>query len=291
MLVFKPGFIAHLEMPAWLRNSSLEGPARQVARVIKGASLSIERRIRLGRVKCQLSATDEWFWLDFYFAAGQQPPAEDPLLTAFLAHLCAGQVVYDVGAFVGWYTLVASRRVSQAGKVIAFEPAPETAKLLRRHCALNEVADYVRVVEAACSNVTSMTKMAVWPTLTTSWASGNALQNVYPKEEVQPTWRPVCTVRLDDFVQSGGTPPDLIKIDVEGAELWVLQGAKAIMETTRPLIFLEIHAFTWHLFDTTEALFRDFIGRVGYELFKVTPPYERLLAIPDYGHAILRPVK
>ena len=286
----RPGKIAHLEMPSWLRGSFLESRARRFARAIKSAGLSLERLIRRGRVKVKLPSVDEWLWLDFDFATVHTLPAEDPLLAAFLSHLRPGQVVYDVGSFVGTYALAAAKRLGE-GRVFAFEPAPASAHLMRRHCELNGLTDRVRVIEAACSSVSGACMMPVWPTGTTTWASGNALRNVYPQEGVAPTPTPVCTLSLDDFVHAGTGRPDVLKIDVEGAELWVLQGARRTLEAARPLVFLEVHSFAWRLFDTTEAMFREYIATLGYGLFHATPPYSHMTSIPEYGHAILRPGK
>jgi FkbM family methyltransferase len=275
-------------MPAWMRGSALEAPARRFAQWVKSGSLRAERSLRRGRSRCKLPSVEERVWLDFDFAVGYPLPREDPLLAALLADLKPGQTFYDVGSFVGWYAIAASRRLG-GGRVVAFEPVPETARLLRRHCTLNQVEDRVRVVEAACSNAAGMVSMPVWPTMATTWASGNALRNVYPQEAAQPAWVPVCTVRLDDFVRAGGPPPDVIKIDVEGAELWTLQGAEEVLRTARPRVFLELHAFAWRLFDTTETRFRSFLGDVGYELRDLAPPHDRVGSIPEYGHALLRP--
>ncbi len=284
----RPGWTARWAMPAWMRGSALEAPARRGARTVKAASLAVERVLRRGRARSKLPSVDEWVWLDFDFLVGYPLPRDDRLLAALLAHLEPGHVFYDVGSFVGWYAIAACRRLTDHGCVVAFEPVPETAQLLRRHCALNGLEDRIRVVEAACTNLAGVMSMPVWP-LTTTWASGNALRNVYPQQGMQPSSVPVCAVRLDEFVRAGGAPPSVIKIDVEGAELWVLQGAAETLRTVRPRIFLEVHSFAWRLFDTTESAFRDFLAGVGYDLCELEPPHRLMTSIPEYGHALLRP--
>lgn len=283
-----PGWIGRLEMPSWLRGTWLEAGARRVAQRVKRAGLRLERALRRGRVRVVLPSLGEAIWMDFDFAQVNSMPAEDPLLLAFLQHLRPGQSVFDVGGFVGSYSVAGALRTGD-GRVIAFEPAPISARLLRKHCQLNGVSDRVRVIEAACSHQPGVLAMPVWNTLTTAWGSGNALFNLYPQQGVEPTWIPVCTVRLDDFVRAGAPPPDVIKIDVEGAELWVLEGAREILKAHRPFVFLEVHAFAWHLFETTEERLRTFLAEVGYELLEVARPHSPLRAIPDYGHALLRP--
>lgn len=285
----RPGWMARWEMPAWMRGSTLESPARRCARSAKAASLAVERALRRGRARCKLPSVEEWLWLDFDFLVAYPLPREDRLLAALLGHLKPGHVFYDVGSFVGWYAIAACRRVAEHGGVVAFEPVPETVRLLRRHCALNGLEDRIRIMEAACSNAAGVVSMPVWPTLATTWASGNSLRNVYPQEGAQPSWVPICALRLDEFVRSGGAPPSVMKIDVEGAELWALQGAAETLRTARPWIFLEVHAFAWRLFDTTEEALRGFLASVGYDLCELDPPHRLMTAIPDYGHALLRP--
>jgi FkbM family methyltransferase len=239
-------------------------------------------------VRVKLPSVADRIWVDFDFAVLNSQPVDDPLLTALLAHIKPGSKVFDVGSFVGTYAVAAARRMS-TGQVIAFEPSPESAGLLRRHSLLNGVENRIRVVEAACSNRNGIEVMSVWPVLTTTWGSGNALRNVYPREEADPTMVPVCTVRLDDYVQAGKDVPSILKIDVEGAELWVLEGAMEVLRVHRPLVLLEIHKVIWHMFDTTEERVRALIASVGYDLLEITPPYRPLHEFPEYGHALLRP--
>ena len=291
MSIRRAGQIAHLEMPAWLCGSPLEQPARSLARRIKSVSSDIERTLRRGKVWCQLPSINRGVWLDYDFAIRHTLPEEDALLAALTAWLKPGQVFYDIVGFVGFYAIVAAHRVGPQGQVVTFEPVPEKAKLLRRHLELNRGTDRVRVIEAACSNASGFITMPVWPIHSTTWASGNALRNVHPREDFQPEHIPVCCIRLDDFLTAGGPAPSALKIDVEGAELWVLQGAHNLLITVRPWVFLEIHAFAWPLFDTTETSMRHFLDLVAYDMIDPNN-LQALDEIPDYDHAchvILKP--
>ena len=71
--------------------------------------------------------------------------------------------------------------------------------------------------------------------------------------------------------------------------MWVLEGAANLMRTRRPVVFLEIHAFAWALFDTDETRLRHFLAEVRYDLLELAPPHRPLETVPDYGHALLRP--
>jgi hypothetical protein len=100
----------------------------------------------------------------------------------------------------------------------------------------------------------------------------------------------VRAIRLDDLAREEGIRPDVLKIDVEGAELWVLQGAREILREARPLILLELHAFAWPLFDTDAGALRRLLEEARYEILDIEPPHRPLEIFPDYGHALVRPL-
>jgi FkbM family methyltransferase len=139
-----------------------------------------------------------------------------------------GRSIWDVGAHAGYYTLLASLGVGHQGKVVAFEPFPENIACLRKHIAINN-ANNVRVVEAAVANSDGMISFKSGPTSTRgSIANDGELK--------------VRSIRLDTLVERGNIPlPDLIKLDIEGAEFQALQGAQRTIETYHPLIFLATH--------------------------------------------------
>jgi FkbM family methyltransferase len=137
-------------------------------------------------------------------------------------------VVFDIGAHVGFYTLLASVLVGPGGKVIAFEPLPGNLNFLKRHLRLNYV-DNVTVVDAA---VCDRSAAACFEEGSTS-----SMGRISPTGAIQ-----VRTVALDDLVSSGQLPvPDYIKVDVEGAEMSALSGAKSILERFHPTLFLAVH--------------------------------------------------
>lgn len=139
-----------------------------------------------------------------------------------------GDVVYDVGANVGSYTILASVLVGSAGRVIAFEPVAENVAYLRSHVTLNRL-DNVDVVDAAVGAHTGTSRFR--------WHDDRLQGRLDPDG---PAVVPV--VALDEFVgRDGIRPPDCIKIDVEGGELSVLQGAAALLRDVRPVVFLATH--------------------------------------------------
>jgi FkbM family methyltransferase len=168
-----------------------------------------------------------------------------------------GHVVYDVGANVGFYTLLAAVRAGAGGRVIAFEPLPRNVTLLRRHMALNEIHN-VDVRDTAVSDTAGSAAFTdgVGPA-TGRLDRAGALH--------------VTTVTLDESVYSYGmAPADVIKMDIEGGELRALRGAKRLLADRRPVVFLSTHGNAVH--EPCCALLRD----LGYHVNSVDggPPQE-----------------
>lgn len=128
----------------------------------------------------------------------------------------SGKNVIDLGANIGYYTLLASKLVGAKGQVFAFEPLPSNLDYLRKNIELNNCSNVV-IVPAAAGNFTGDGSFQLYadPTL------GHLLRNNHPKENVMH----VPTVRLDDFLARQGWPRiDIIKADLEGGEVDALSG-------------------------------------------------------------------
>jgi FkbM family methyltransferase len=152
---------------------------------------------------------------------------------AFEKAVVEGSVVFDIGANVGFYTLLASVLVGPRGRVFAFEPVPANIRYLKAHLQLNHISN-VDVIEAAVSDFTGAAHFDVGPNPSMGrLATGGSLT--------------VRTVTLDEMVGRGELPPpDCLKIDVEGAEAQVLKGARALLSDHHPTIFLATHGSEIH---------------------------------------------
>jgi len=147
--------------------------------------------------------------------------------------LKSGDVFYDVGANVGFFSLLGSVLVGPAGRVVAFEPLPRNVELLRANLGLNGVAN-VAIVDAAVAETPGTTLLAVGGS--PSMGSINAARGIE-----------VRVVGLDDLVAKGEIPlPSAIKMDIEGAESRALSGARKTLEAQRPTIFLSTHGYRQH---------------------------------------------
>lgn len=136
------------------------------------------------------------------------------------AHLRPGDVVLDVGANAGLYTVIAARMVGSSGHVFAFEPDDRAVALLRRNIALNGLSN-VTVIEAAVSDETGQRQFAAASDIAMSSLAASRRAD----QQIQ-LWRTIDTIRLDDALDTYRVErAAFLKIDVEGAEKLVLEGA------------------------------------------------------------------
>lgn len=157
----------------------------------------------------------------------------EPEQTAhFVRWIGPGATVIDVGAHVGYYTLLASMLAGDSGSVWAFEPEPTNAAFLRQHMYLNH-CNNVHVEEVAVSNASGRARFVCGKGSGTGHLDGSGDMEVR-------------TVRLADFCAARGIKPSALKIDVEGAETEVLEGARELIRSSRPVIFLSTHGPALH---------------------------------------------
>jgi FkbM family methyltransferase len=168
--------------------------------------------------------------------AGSRPSyllgtAEPDVVAVFERHLSRGDVALDLGANVGFFTLVSAALVGPEGRVVAFEPLPDNAAALRRNVALNALA-HVAVVEAAVSDSEGSADLTL--------GESDQVASLAFDDRGEETIR-VETVTIDAEMQRRGLAPTMIKIDVEGAEDAVVRGAIETLTTHRPVVLCEIH--------------------------------------------------
>jgi FkbM family methyltransferase len=157
----------------------------------------------------------------------------EPEQTAAMADLLKkGQVLFDIGANVGFYTVLGSRLVGAEGKVLAFEPVARNLAYLYRHIAMNKLRN-VMIVSAACSETVSLALFTA--------GANNAMGHLAGEGE-RGSVSLVPTVSVDALVQRTGIAPHVMKIDVEGAELSVLKGARTTLQKHGPAVFLSTHS-------------------------------------------------
>jgi FkbM family methyltransferase len=164
--------------------------------------------------------------------------AEEGMNEALARYLKPGSCFYDVGAHIGFYSLIAARLVGKAGRVMAFEPDPDNAQVVQENAAKNDFAQ-ISMFCAAVSDQPGSVRFQRSPCDGASRMSGMLIGDNSPaaqKSEVLSC----SAVSLDSFCSSHPAP-DLIKIDVEGAEIQVLEGARSLLRQKKPVLIIEVH--------------------------------------------------
>jgi len=182
----------------------------------------------------------------------------EPEQTAeFLRAVQPGSVVYDVGAHYGYYSLLASHLAGPDGRVIALEPSPRNLNVLRAHIRLNRIA-HITVLESALSDHAGEAKF--------DDRAGSGVGHLSPEGPL--------TVRLTtlDILAKEFPAPNVIKIDVEGAEEAVLAGGRETLARAKPTIFLSTHGPA--MAENCTRMLRE----LGYSLRELLPG--ELLAAP-----------
>jgi FkbM family methyltransferase len=146
-------------------------------------------------------------------------------------------IAYDIGAHVGYMTLVLAERINDGGIVFAFEPVPMNQGFLEKMVNLNGLNGKVRIVPTALGDTAGREKMVIRESPFMNQLESVAAENVKGGPTIVA---PVSTLDLFVFAESN-PPPDLIKIDVEGAEAKVIAGGMKTLGDFSPVLLLEIH--------------------------------------------------
>lgn len=172
-----------------------------------------------------------------------------------------GDVFFDIGANIGFYTLLGSRLVGPKGSVVSFEPVVRNLSYLYRHVTLNRCRN-VSVLAAACSDRATLATFSIAQNV----GEGH-LDTVadVPGRSMTAGKALVPTVTVDSVAEKLGVLPDVMKIDVEGAELEVLRGAETVLRARRPQIFLSIHS------DELRRVCLQYLAGFGYEASPMDP--------------------
>ncbi len=157
---------------------------------------------------------------------------EPDLTEIFRRRVVPGSVVFDIGAHIGYYTLLAATLLRGTGRVLAMEPNPRNLRHLTEHIAMNRLGN----VEVISSAVCAREGMAAF-----AEGTGSGTGHLEEQGEMR-----VATTTVDALRKRSGLSPDFIKVDVEGAEVEVLTGAAATLRDHRPVIFLSTHGADHH---------------------------------------------
>jgi FkbM family methyltransferase len=208
----------------------------------RGKGLALAKRWRNGEGPTEAVRTKEGFTLHVDpadFAVGHtvaRTGTYEPEVSATLRRLLRpGQTFVDIGANVGWFSLLGASVVGPSGRVVAIEPNPQNVALLRKSAADNGFGN----IDAVC---VALGEAPGAVALETDGSNGRVVPVAGPPERPVEAAFVVACWPLDTVLASvGAKQVDLIKLDVEGAEPLVLRGGAATIARDQPVIISELY--------------------------------------------------
>jgi FkbM family methyltransferase len=143
-------------------------------------------------------------------------------------------IIAEIGANIGYYTLIEASSIGKNGKIYAIEPFPSNFELLKKNIELNSYNKITELFNIAISNKTDVTKLYI--------DNKHNLCNMF-ESDIKKEFVKVKTKTFDDFIADKKIP-DLIRMDIEGFEYYVIEGMKKTLEKCSSCkIFIELHPF------------------------------------------------
>lgn len=168
------------------------------------------------------------YWLGTY---------EIELQNAARKFIQSGWTVYDLGANIGYLSLLFARIVGSQGKVIAIEALPENVERLNHNVSINGLQNQVAVLACAISDTNELVTFMIGPSGGMGKVAGSAGRDIEYYRSIT-----VPGVFLDDLIFQQQYPlPQVIKMDIEGGEVLALPSMRRTLVEARPLMFLELH--------------------------------------------------
>lgn len=178
-----------------------------------------------------------------------------------LQHIGAGDVVLDIGANIGYFTLLFARAVGPTGHVFAFEPDPGNARLLRRNIDSNGYRN-VTVCEVAVSDQSG-------PAHLYQSRTHGGTHRVYESTACGAAVEIMATT-LDEWYASYGGPVSLVKMDIEGAEHMAVRGGMRMFGQNRQIaLFSEFYPTALRESGTNPAEYLDQLAQLGFAIYHV----------------------
>lgn len=167
-----------------------------------------------------------------------------------LKYISENDIVFDVGAHIGSNSMFFAKKVGPNGKVLSFEPNVFNVKAFEKNLEKNEdLKKIIQIHNLALSNEKGEANFIFTDDIYGGSSSGSFIESAdttYPKEgyEGEKGFERTKTKieTLDKIIEETNIIPDVIKIDVEGAEYLVLEGAKNLLSKEKPLLLIEIHS-------------------------------------------------
>lgn len=182
-----------------------------------------------------------------------------------------GWVAYDVGANIGYVTLMLAKVVGEGGRIFAFEALPENFERLKFNVELNGVSSQVLMIQGAVTAASTPVKFWIGPSGAMGKVAGAAGRSDLHSESIE-----VPGYALDDYVFRQGNPaPQVVKIDIEGGEILALPGMQRVLQEHRPVVFLELHG------PEAAQISWEKLTAWGYRLAHMLPGYPAITSLDE----------
>ena len=229
-----------------------------------------QRVIRDGPVICSYDGDlriradlDDWLQRQVFMYGVYR--VEEKHRSVMLGRIQPGDTILDVGAHIGYYTLLFAKRAGAAGRVFAFEPSTRTYEQLLENLSLNDL-DNISTVKAAASERAGIATINLAAGANTGSTSLHFDAGAVGSE-------PVETVAIDDYLRQHAIDEvNMIKVDVEGHELQVLMGLRRTLSAPAdraPELFVEVNENTLRSAGTSVAAIFDELASAGYHAYRI----------------------
>lgn len=246
-------------MTRWLRrtiNRSVPSgvqPYRIAAGALRGNWLLLDLQV------------DKDLWLGSY---------EPDVVQAILRFVPPSGIAYDLGANIGYTSLLLAQTLGPAGQVFAFEPLRQNVERLQQAIRLNHLESRITIVPAAVGAAGGKAMFRVHTSVSMGRLEAGAGRDDGFVDNI-----PVDVVRLDDFVFGDGhPPPDVVKLDLEGGEGPALRGMERLLRDSRPCLLIELHG------PQAAAEVKTCLEAAGYRLHRMQNGYSAIA--PGDPHAL-----
>lgn len=266
----------------YLSKSPVRGGKSRLFRLFR------EQVTRDGPVVCRfdgnlriLADLDDWLQRQIFMYGVYR--VEEKHRDIMLSRVREGATILDVGAHIGYYTLLFAKRIGKGGRVYAFEPSTKTSERLVYNISLNDLANIV-TVKAAASDQVGRATINLADGSNTGSTSLHFDSGAVGIEEIE-------TITIDGYLEQQGIDAvDLIKIDVEGHELRVLQGMRRTLKAPAdkaPELFVEVNEKTLQSAGTPMQAIFDELAAAGYNAYRIVGSNELRLEQEPFADSLV----
>jgi FkbM family methyltransferase len=214
------------------------------------------------------------------------PPDYEKECFAFLEKtLRPGDAAFDVGSHVGLFALVMAQLVGPEGRVVAFEPNPSARQFLNRHVRMNRFDERITVEPVALGDKAGEATLYAGPVTADSGGAADPGSSLYAQKHLT-TPVAVEVARIDDYCLRNGITPRVIKLDVEGYERFVIEGAAATLARGDVRVLCEVHVDNMRMIDESPDKLLQTIKRIGYGAFDLAGRH--LDSLDRGGHVVFK---